>query len=192
MTIEIIGNWKKGFAYDEHTLSSYYLGPDQFGHDRWETERTEMGELVYQLKNKNDKSAVGKIVDLLEKYKGIENFDAIIPVPSTKKNRAYQPVDEIAIELGKRNGVEVLVGLLTKETGGQELKNVDDPDKRKELLKDAISLSDDSDISGQNVLLLDDLYRSGSTLSVATDILLEKAKVESVSVLTMTKTRVKR
>lgn len=192
MTIEIKGNWKKGFSYDEHTLGSVYLGPDQFGHKRWETERTVMGELVYQLKNKNDKSAVGKIVDLLEKYKGIEKFDAIIPIPSTKKNRAYQPVDEIAAELGARNGVKVLVGLLIKKAGGPELKNVEDPDERKELLKDAISLSGDPDISGQNVLLLDDLYRSGATLSVATDILLEKAKVESVSVLTMTKTRVKR
>lgn len=192
MTIEIKGNWKKGFAYDVHTLDSVYLGPDEYGHDRFKNTYSEMGELVNQLKYKNDKSAVGKIVDLLSKYKGIEKFDAIIPILSTKKNRAYQPVDEVAQELGKRNGVKVLVGLLTKKAGGQELKNVNDPDKRKELLEDAISLSGDPDISGQNVLLLDDLYRSGATLSVVTNLLLEEAKVESVSVLTMTKTRVKR
>ena len=192
MTIMIKGNWKKGFAYDVHTLDSVYLGPDEYGHKRFDNTYSEMGELVYQLKNKNDKSAVSKIVDLLEKFKGIEKFDAIIPIPSTNKNRAYQPVDEVAQELGKRNGVKVLVGLLTKKAGGQELKNVDDPDKRKKLLEDAISFSGDSDISGQKVLLLDDLYRSGSTLSVATDILLQEAKVESVSVLTMTKTRVNR
>ena len=192
MTIEIKGNWKKGFAYDVHTLDSVYLGPDEYGHDRFENTYSEMGELVKQLKYKNDKSAVKKIVDLLKKYKGIEKFDAIIPIPSTKKNRAYQPVNEIATELGERNGVKVLVGLFTKKAGGPELKNVNDPDKRKELLKDAISLSGDSDISGQNVLLLDDLYRSGATLSVATEILIEEAKVASGSVLTMTKTRVKR
>jgi len=27
MTIEIEGNWDKGFAYDVHTLDSVYLGP---------------------------------------------------------------------------------------------------------------------------------------------------------------------
>jgi len=192
MTIKIKGNWKKGFAYDVHTLDSVYLGPDEYGHKHFDNTYSEMGELVKQLKYKNDKSAVGKIVDLLEKFNGIENFDAIIPIPSTNKNRAYQPVDEVAQELGKRNGVKVLVGLLSKKAGGKELKNVNDPDERKELLKDAITLSGDSDISGQNILLLDDLYRSGATLSVATDILLEEAKVESVSVLAMTKTRVKR
>ena len=77
MTIEIKGNWKKGFAYDVHTLDSVYLGPDEYGHDRFENTYSEMGELVKQLKYKNDKSAVKKIVDLLKKYKGIEKFDAI-------------------------------------------------------------------------------------------------------------------
>ena len=46
------------------------------------------------------------------------------------------------------------------------------------------------DISGKNVLLLDDLYRSGATLTVATEVLLE-AGAKSVVVLTLTKTRSK-
>ena len=192
MTIEVKGNWKKGLAYDVHTLSSTYLGPDEFGHDRWDSTRSEMGKLVYQLKYKNDKSAVGKIVDLITgKIKGIENFDLIIPIPSTKKNRPYQPVDEIAKELGRRKRVKVL-NYLTKEAGGVELKNVDDPKEREKLLKGMISMSNDYDIFGKTVLLLDDLYRSGATLSVATDVLYKKAKVKSVSVLTMTKTRSRR
>ena len=50
MTIRIPGNWKKGFAYDIHTLDSVYLGVDEYGHDRWENTRSEMGELLYDLK----------------------------------------------------------------------------------------------------------------------------------------------
>lgn len=189
MTIEIKGNWKKGLAYDVHTLSSTYLGPDEFGHKRWDSTRSEMGKLVYQLKYKNDKSAVGKIVDLVTgKIKGIEKFDLIIPIPSTNRNRPYQPVEEIAKELGRRKRVKVL-NLLGKETGGAELKNVDDPKEREKLLRNRIYILDDSDISGKTVLLLDDLYRSGTTLSAATDVLYKKSKVDSVSVLTMTKTR---
>ena len=37
MSIELKGNWQKGFAYDEHTLGSTYLGVDHNGHDHWDT-----------------------------------------------------------------------------------------------------------------------------------------------------------
>lgn len=192
MTIELKGNWKKGLAYDVHTLSSTYLGPDEFGHDRWDTTRSEMGNLVYQLKYKNDRSVVRRIVDLItKKIKGIEKFDLIIPIPSTKKNRPYQPVEEIANELGRRKRIKVL-NLLTKAAGGAELKNIDDQKEREKLLKARISISGDYDISGKKVLLLDDLYRSGTTLSAATNVLYNQAQVDSVCVLTMTKTRSRR
>ena len=114
MTIEIKGNWDKGFSYDVHTLDSVYLGPDESGHNQFKNTRSEMGELVFRLKYRNDKSVIKEIVDLLGKYKGISKFDAIIPTPSSKKNRPYQPVDEIALELGKRIDVEVLIGFLEK------------------------------------------------------------------------------
>lgn len=93
MKFRLEGNWKKGLAFDLHTIASDYLGPDEYGHDRWNTTRSEMGELLYQLKYCHDKSAVDKIVTLLKGIKGIEKFDVIIPVPSTNKKRAYQPVD---------------------------------------------------------------------------------------------------
>jgi predicted amidophosphoribosyltransferase len=189
MTIRIPGNWKKGFAYDIHTLDSVYLGVDDYGHDRWENTRSEMGELLYDLKYHGRAENVGKIVDMLNRYKGIEEMDAIVPVPSTNKNRRIQPVLEIAKELGRRVAVPVLENLLFKRSGGPELKNVNDPQERKQLLKNSLYLSDGYDVSGKNVLLIDDLYRSGATLSVATEMLYEKAGVEDVFVLTMTKTR---
>jgi predicted amidophosphoribosyltransferase len=45
-----------------------------------------------QLKYRNDKSLVVRIVDLLGKYKGLETMDVIIPIPSTK-SRDFQPVN---------------------------------------------------------------------------------------------------
>ena len=52
MSIELKGNWKKGFACDVHTLSSTYLGVNAWGHDKYENTRSEMGELLYKLKYK--------------------------------------------------------------------------------------------------------------------------------------------
>ncbi len=189
MSIEIVGNWKKGFAFDVHTLASTYLGVDEFGHDKYENTRSEMGELVYKLKYVGDETTISKIVDLLDKIKGIESMDFIVPIPATKKRRPIQPVLEIANKLGRRKGVTVLDKLLIKHTGEQELKNITDIEERQAILKKSLTLSKEHDISGINILLVDDLYRSGATLSAATDILYEVGKVKDVYVLTMTKTR---
>lgn len=192
MSIEIEVRWKKGFAHDVHTLSSVYMGVEEYGHTRWDTTRSEMGELVYQLKYHGDTSTLTKIVDLLGKYKGLETMDAIIPIPSTNKLRATQPVYAIARELGKRLGVSVIEDALEKTGGGAQLKNVEDQNERAKLLREHMCLTGKHNLSGMNILLLDDLYRSGATLQVATDLLYDRANCNNVYVLVMTKTRSRR
>ncbi|QOZ50439.1 ComF family protein [Bradyrhizobium sp. CCBAU 53338] len=165
MAINLDGNWKSGKAYDLHTVSSTHLGTDEFGHDRFDNARSEMGELVYQLKYKGDQSKVQQIVTLLDDIKGIEGFDFIIPIPPTKKNRAVQPVELIAQALGARRNVAVAAGALTN-SGNEELKGITDPIARKELLDEALKLdAPQGRFKGKKVLLVDDLYRSGSTLA---------------------------
>ena len=48
---KILGKWKEGFSLDLHTLSSVFIGDDEFGHPRFDTRRSEIGELLYKLKN---------------------------------------------------------------------------------------------------------------------------------------------
>jgi len=52
-----------------------------------------------------------------------------------------------------------------------------------------MQISQKYNLSNQNILLVDDLYRSGSTLQVATELLYNNCNVKDVYVLTMTKTR---
>ena len=184
------GNWRKGLAFDLHTFKSVYLGPDESGHERYDNTRSEIGELVYRLKYRHDQSAVPKIIDLLSAIKGIEKFDAIIPVPSSKP-RSVQPVNAIARALGEQRGVRVLESYLVKE-GKAEMKGIDNPDERLKALENTIKIIGKEDISGQRVLLLDDLYRSGATLNACCNVLKQQARIGDVSVLTMTKTRSKR
>jgi len=187
MVLTLEGNWKSGKAYDLHTVSSTHLGVDEFGHDRFDSKRSEMGELVYQLKYKADQNTVEKIVTLLDGIGGIEKFDYLIPIPPTKKNRPIKPVELITTALSRRRGVAVLDCLTN--SGNEELKGVTDPLARIDLLKDALDLTSREQLVGKKVLLVDDLYRSGSTLRVATDLLYGLGKTAQVSVLTMTKTR---
>lgn len=188
MVFVVNGNWRLGKAFDLHTVASTHLGIDEYGHDRFENVRSEMGELVYQLKYKQDKSVLNKIVNLLDGISGIEKFDYLIPIPATNKTRKIQPVEAIAVALGQHRSVAVLTDALLND-GKEELKSVSDPVMRNELLKESITIYKPERLVGKKVLLIDDLYRSGSTLTVATELLLKMGKAEQVCVLTMTKTR---
>lgn len=191
MVIEISGNWAKGFSLDLHTIESTYLGVNDQGYDQWDTTRSDIGELVYQLKYRKNLSVVPEIIGHINrKIEGLASLDYIVPVPASKI-RSIQPVYVIAKALGESLSVPVLENYVFKKTT-EEIKDVDNLEERERLLRESITLSGEVDISGKNVLLLDDLYRSGVTLKVVTDILYNKAKVQNVFVLTMTKTRSKR
>jgi len=189
MKYTLEGNWTFGIAYDLHTLSSDYLGQDEYGHDKYKNTRSEMGELVYQLKYQHNESVVNKIVDLLQTINGLEIMDAIIPIPPSNKNRANQPVFSIALELSKRLKISAYLDCLAKTDNATELKSIDEQTKRVPFLENTMYLANKHNLTGKKILLIDDLYRSGSTLQLATNLLYKKTNVSNVYVLTMTKTR---
>jgi hypothetical protein len=60
---EIHGNWQAGYALDFHTVSSRLL-PD----GTYDTERTEIGELVYQAKYRHDRSKIQPIAEIAAQF----------------------------------------------------------------------------------------------------------------------------
>lgn len=70
-----------------------------------------------------------------------------------------------------------------------ELKNIDDYDERAALLKDAFEVKSEQ-VKGKRILILDDLYRSGAILKAVAQAL-RTAKPEQVTVIALTRTRVK-
>jgi len=187
--IPLQGNWAFGFALDLHTAYSTHLGVDENGNDRFENIYTEMGYLIHSFKYKNNRTALPDIMKLLDKIEWPTKFDFIIPIPPTDKTRTFQPVTEIAKALGQSIGVTVLTEILIKTPGGKPLKNISAPQERENTLRETIAVNDDPIIHDKSVLLIDDLYRSGATLRISTDLLMKVAKVRVVSVLTMTRTR---
>jgi predicted amidophosphoribosyltransferase len=80
---------------------------------------------------------------------------------------------------------------LTKSKSSNELKSVTDPEERRRLLEGAFS-ADKQQLEGKSVLLVDDVYRSGATLSAATEVVTGQGKAKVVYVLAITRTRVNR
>lgn len=187
--IKLDGNWIAGYAFDLHTLSSERLGQNKYGHNKYKNTRSKMGELVYQLKYQCNQTVVSKIVDLLQTNGDFGKIDIVIPIPASNKSRSNQPVYSIAIEFGKRFSIVVYLDALKKSKGSQELKGITDPKERQKELKKSMQIINNYDLSGKSILLIDDIYRSGSTLKVATELLYSVAGVKNVYVLTMTKTR---
>lgn len=102
-----------------------------------------------------------------------------------------QPVPAIAIEAGKLTGKKVDTNYIKKLKSTSELKSITNPDDRAKILENAFGVIDNR-YEGKNVLLFDDLYRSGTTLKELTSVLYKYGKVKNVYIITMTKTRVNR
>jgi competence protein ComFC len=87
----IRGNWKEGFSLDFHTLRSEYIGDDEYGHPQFETTRSEIGELLYRLKYKKDKSVLDEIVTTATEFIKLKNWalDLVVAVPPSRKGRPF-------------------------------------------------------------------------------------------------------
>jgi hypothetical protein len=50
--MKLPGPWADGYVLErQHTLASEFLGHDSLGNPQFDTKRTELGELVFWLKN---------------------------------------------------------------------------------------------------------------------------------------------
>ena len=191
MVIEIDGNWEKGFALDLHTTKSTYLGVDEEGNKQFNNERSYIGELVYQLKYRSNTAVIPDIINYINRLMtGLNSLDYFIPVPPSKY-RQVQPVSLITQALGQSLGITVLDNVISKNNP-EQLKDIEESAKREALLRESLILAEGTNLTSKNILLVDDLYRSGATLRAITDILHNKANVSKVYILTMTKTRTNR
>lgn len=196
--IKLEGNWTCGYALDIHTIKSEFIGYDENDIEQFDTERSALGELIYQLKYKSDPAVMNQIVDsiiafLSETWKIKNEIDYIVPVPPSKKNRPYQPVIEISKILSSKSGIPLASGCLIKVKDTPQLKEIHDIEQRKKILQNAFDIDRNnlSLLKGKNLLLIDDLFRSGATLECVTDILYKKGDIKSVFVMAVTKTRKK-
>lgn len=161
---------------------------DQHGYDIYDTTRSEIGELLYQLKYRNDLSASHRIVQAASTFlkRSRSKFDVIVPVPPSG-HRQVQPVGVLAHGIGRELNLPV-VDCVTTRRAPTPLKGVQFADERRELMQGLYAVNTDS-TAGKSILLFDDLYRSGTTLNTITELLMNEGCAQAVRVLTITKTR---
>lgn len=187
-SVRLQGNWTSGVALDVHTTGSEFLGYDVAGRPRFDTRRTELGEALYSLKYQGRKDRLPTIVDaavaFLTAHRG--KFDILVPIPPSTV-RVPEPVRLIGDGIAAALGLE-MSHCLKHTRPASALKHVQDPAERQRLI-DGLYAVDRSAVLGRNVLLVDDVHRSGTTLTAATDVLLTDGGAASVRVLAITTTR---
>lgn len=184
---EISGNWDKGYVLDRHIISSTPKGENVYGHMQYDTIRTELGELLYHLKYRGKLSNIDDIVKLikpfLDSFVELKDVDVVIPVPPSKA-RDIQPVDELAMAIAEYLGINFTNAVLEKISAT--------PSKDMARANKSLEGSIQAKIKAtrpHNILLIDDLFETGQTLTECVSVLKSDPLLKKVYVLVMTKTR---
>jgi predicted amidophosphoribosyltransferase len=124
---------------------------------------TGIGQLEYAAKYQHDKGSIDKLAELLgiacKCHPNLDAVDVIASVPGNPSKHFHLPNDLVK-RMGKH--LERAVGLgLRKRKETPQLKTLSLA-KKLETLGDVFELDDS--VEGSSVLLVDDLYQSGSTM----------------------------
>lgn len=181
----IDGPWIEGFVLDRHVISSRpvgYLGE----HMQFDTTRSALGELVYQLKYKG-----GPPDDIIEtasafvEERWTGSIDCVVSPPPSL-HRAKQPAVVIADGIARNLGVMNKLAAVLKATATPQMKNVALAE-RAPLLSVAIRPGTDS-VDGMRVLIVDDLWETGNTMRRVAEVLGAMGASE-IRALAMTRTK---
>jgi len=174
------GNWDEGFALDFH---SRYRGRDNI--------KTELGQMVTDYKYYGHKELVKplaeKLIDFIREHPKYKNVDFLLAIPSTRKDRVYQPVDLLAREVSKNLDILYKSELLVRARQTEQQKGMKNLEQKRSNIAGAFRVERPEEIRNRRVLLLDDLVNSGETLKEATRTL-KQAGASMVYVLALTKT----
>lgn len=182
----IEGNWDSGISLDKHTVRSVPIGHMQF-----DTERTEIGEALHQLKYRDDWSKIEPLSEILHKtaFSYFKDIQLIIPTPPSRK-RERQPVFELCKGLAKMAKLESFENILNKiqrEANGKQLRDMTDKESKVQALNGRISIIDGISGDGKyNALLVDDLFDTGASLEASCSALRKYSKIGKIYVATLT------
>lgn len=111
--------------------------------------------------------------------------EALIPIPlhkSRQRKRGFNQAELVARGLGKKLGIPVVGDWMIRARKTKPQKELSDLE-RKQNLKNAFQLSR-GDVRLKKVVLIDDIYTTGSTMDAAAELLLENG-VEKVYFLSI-------
>jgi predicted amidophosphoribosyltransferase len=183
--VKLEGPWKAGYSLDYNFTKTKINSDGSFI-----TNREKIGELLYQYKYKFDKSVENVLAEFVSnsiqyEFYGKE-FDVILPIPPSNVERPYQPVIELSVLISKLISIPVDIDYINKLINFPQSKEIPSYELTYEALQNAFMLKDIR-YKNKNVLLFDDLFWTGATLNIITELLYNVGQVKDVYVVTILK-----
>ena len=121
-------------------------------------------------------------------FENMKNYDTIIPVPISKKRnrqRGYNQSFLIAKEISKYTNLKLINNCLFKTKNVIEQSKLT-KEEREQNIKNVYSLKNGDKIESKKILLIDDIYTTGSTVNECCRIL-KKANPKKIGVMVLAK-----
>ena len=171
-----------GRYFDYLIFSSFYTGnlKRQIHHFKFH-EKSYLYKYFIELSLKDE-----RLIKFLEKF----DFITYIPMSKNKElKRGYNQSKLLADELGK-NLNKTVVKTLEKEENIKVQSSLNEKE-REENAKHAFKISENLKLTGKNIILVDDIFTTGSTANSASKILKEN-NCNEICVFTIAKTKFNR
>lgn len=173
-----LANPRKEYCRDCETKKHYFVQ----GKSLWIYE-AEIKKSIYRFKYQNKREYARAYAEEIAKQYGSwirkKKVQAIIPIPLYKKKqkkRGYNQAQVLAKELGRIWNLPVYTDLLVRTRDTKPQKMLNDAE-RKNNLKKAFKTSENI-VQLECILLIDDIYTTGSTLDAAAAALLKAGAKE--------------
>lgn len=189
--MKITGNWDLGYVLDWHVESSEFLGHNEFGRAEFDTKRTEIGEALFQLKYRDDTSKIEPLADaMVQNVKSeFQSASFVVPIPPSK-SRGTQPAVELARKVAEKMKLPFFENILLKKGTTPQMKDIGSKEERVKALMGCFYVNNGIQNSGSwDVIVIDDLYSSGASLSAATHVLRTYQKVSKIFVAAFSRTK---
>lgn len=128
----------------------------------------------------------------LKKYYNDKKFDYLIPVPLHKtrlQKRTFNQALLLADILSDYSGIPLLRNYIKRIKNSPPLYNFSFL-QRKKVVKDIFKINNKKKLRGKNILIIDDIFTTGSTVNQVAQILKEQALTGEIYVLTLVTGRI--
>lgn len=176
------------FAIEENQNSDYYFQEHLYIFEYQGMIR----KVILNYKFKDQSYLYKTIVNFLLKnekfFEILKSYDTMIPVPISqkrRKERGYNQSELIAKEIAKRVGIHYNNQCLFKTKNIIEQSKLNKEERQKNI-QGVYELHNEKLLQHKKILLLDDIYTTGSTVNECSRIL-SKAKPKKIGVFTIAK-----
>ena len=136
------------------------------------------------------KKLLGEFMTVVAEEQGFDKVDIIIPVPMSKRKkriRGYNQAELLADEIANRINVDVNYEVLNRIEKFRESQTYLSRIQRERNMSHIFRVSNNHNIEGKDILLVDDVYTTGSTANNCSE-KLKKQGAKAVFVLTAAST----